>query len=52
VPLYPATALASDRLEILDDGEVLLDFKRPWFDNMSSIELSPLTLIARSRLLS
>jgi hypothetical protein len=36
-----------DRLKVLDSGEVRLDFKRPWSDGTSSIELSPLALIAR-----
>jgi hypothetical protein len=39
--------LANDRLQILDDGDVRLDFKRPWSDGTSWVELPPLTLIAR-----
>jgi hypothetical protein len=39
--------LANDRLKILDDGDVRLDFKRPWSDGTSSIDLEPLALIAR-----
>jgi hypothetical protein len=39
--------LANDRLKILDDGDVRLEFKRPWSDGTSSIELEPLALIAR-----
>jgi hypothetical protein len=39
--------LANDRLRILDDGDVRLDFKRPWSDGTSWVELPPLTLIAR-----
>jgi len=39
--------LANDRLKILDDGKVRLDFKRPWADGTSSVELAPLALIAR-----
>jgi hypothetical protein len=39
--------LANDRLQILDDGDVRLDFKRPWSDGTSSIELAPVALIAR-----
>jgi hypothetical protein len=39
--------LANDRLRILDDGVVRLEFKKPWSDGTSSIELQPLALIAR-----
>jgi hypothetical protein len=39
--------LANDRLHILPDGNVKLKFKRPWSDGTTSIELSPLALIAR-----
>jgi hypothetical protein len=39
--------LANDRLHILPDGNVRLEFKRPWSDGTTSIELSPLALIAR-----
>jgi hypothetical protein len=39
--------LANDRLKILDDGDVRLDFKRPWSNGTSSVELPPLALIAR-----
>jgi hypothetical protein len=39
--------LANDRLKILDNGDVRLEFKRPWSDGTSSIELEPLALIAR-----
>jgi hypothetical protein len=39
--------LANDRLKILDDGAVRLEFKRPWSDGTSSIDLAPLALIAR-----
>ncbi len=39
--------LANDRLEILDDNLVRLQFKKPWSDGTTSIELSPLALIAR-----
>lgn len=39
--------LANDRLSILDDGKVRLEFKRPWSDGTSSVELPPLALIAR-----
>ena len=39
--------LANDRLKILDDGVVRLEFKKPWSDGTSSIELQPLALIAR-----
>ena len=37
----------ADRLRILDDGNVRLEFKRPWSDGTSSIDLAPLALIAR-----
>jgi len=36
-----------EREEILPDGNVKLEFKRPWSDGTTSIELSPLALIAR-----
>ena len=36
-----------DRLCLLPDGAVRLDFKRPWSDGTSSVELEPLALIAR-----
>jgi Putative transposase len=39
--------LANDRLKILDDGDVSLQFKKPWSDGTSSVELAPLALIAR-----
>ena len=39
--------LANDRLKILDDGNVKLDFKKPWSDGTTSVELEPLALIAR-----
>jgi hypothetical protein len=39
--------LANDRLKILDDGNVRLEFKKPWSDGTSSVELEPLALIAR-----
>jgi hypothetical protein len=39
--------LANDRLSILDDGNVRLDFKRPWSNGTSSVQLAPLALIAR-----
>jgi hypothetical protein len=39
--------LANDRLSILEDGNVRLEFKRPWSDGTSSVELPPLALIAR-----
>ena len=40
-------ALANDRLRILDDGNVRLEFKRPWSDGTSSVQIPPLALIAR-----
>jgi len=39
--------LANDRLSLLDDGNVRLDFKKPWSDGTSSVDLPPLALIAR-----
>ena len=39
--------LANERLHILADGNVKLEFKRPWSDGTTSIEISPLALIAR-----
>ena len=39
--------LANDRLKILDDKVVRLEFKKPWSDGTSSVELAPLALIAR-----
>ncbi len=39
--------LANDRLELLGNGDVRLDFKRPWSDGTSGVKLSPLALIAR-----
>ena len=37
----------NDRLHILPDGTVRLDFKKPWSDGTSSVDLPPLALIAR-----
>ena len=39
--------LANDRLKILDDGNVKLEFKKPCSDGTASVEISPLALIAR-----
>jgi hypothetical protein len=39
--------LANDRLSILDEGNVRLDFKRPWSNGTSSVVLAPLALITR-----
>jgi hypothetical protein len=39
--------LANDRLKILDDGNVRLDFKKPWSDGTGSVDLEPLAFIAR-----
>ena len=39
--------LANDRLKLLDDNLVRLEFKKPWSDGTSSVEMSPLALIAR-----
>jgi hypothetical protein len=36
--------LANDRLKILDDNVVRLEFKKPWSDGTSSVEMSPLLL--------
>ena len=41
------TPLANDRLKIVDDEVVRLEFKKPWSDGTSSVELPPLALIAR-----
>jgi Putative transposase len=40
-------SFANDRLQILDDGNVRLDFKKPWSDGTTSVELAPLAFIAR-----
>src|SRR5450759_397946 len=39
--------LANDRLHVLPNGGVKLDFKKPWSDGTSSVEMEPLALIAR-----
>jgi hypothetical protein len=39
--------LANDRVSVLDDGNVRLDFKRAWSDGTSAVELAPLALITR-----
>jgi hypothetical protein len=39
--------LANDRLHILPNGKVKLEFKKPWSDGTSAIELEPLAVIAR-----
>ena len=39
--------LAHERLKILDDGNVRLEFKKAWSDGTSAVELEPLALIAR-----
>jgi len=39
--------LANDRLKILDDGNVRLQFKKPWSDGTASVDLAPLAFIAR-----
>jgi hypothetical protein len=39
--------LANERLSILDDGNVRLEFKRPWSDGTFAVQLEPLALIAR-----
>jgi hypothetical protein len=39
--------LANDRLHILPNGKVNLEFKKPWSDGTNAIELEPLALIAR-----
>ena len=39
--------LANERLTIIDDDHVRLDFKKPWSDGTSAVELAPRALIAR-----
>ena len=39
--------LANDRLHVLSDDQVQLDFKRPWSDGTKSVVMAPLALIAR-----
>jgi hypothetical protein len=39
--------LANDRLHILPEGAVRLDFKKPWSDGTCSVDLEPLAFIAR-----
>ena len=39
--------LANDRLAIIDADHVRLDFKKPWSDGTTSVEIAPLALIAR-----
>jgi hypothetical protein len=39
--------LANDRLPILDDKRVRLEFRKPWSDGTSAVDLEPLALIAR-----
>jgi hypothetical protein len=39
--------LANDRLKLLDDDNVRLEFKKGWSDGTTSVELEPLALIAR-----
>jgi len=39
--------LANDRLHILPDGVVRLDFKKPWSDGTTSVDLAPLAFIGR-----
>jgi hypothetical protein len=39
--------LANDRLKILDDGNVRLEFKKPWSDGTAAVDLEPLAFIAR-----
>jgi hypothetical protein len=39
--------LANERLHILEDGSVALEFKRPWKDGTRSIALEPKALLAR-----
>jgi hypothetical protein len=38
--------LANDRLHILPEGAVRLDFKKPWSDGTASVDLEPLAFIA------
>ena len=37
--------LANDRLKILDDGDVRLELKKPWFDGTTSIEMHVVLLL-------
>jgi hypothetical protein len=39
--------LANERLTIVDDEHMRLNFKKPWSDGTTSVDLSPLALIAR-----
>jgi hypothetical protein len=39
--------LANDRLHILPDQNVQLEFKRPWSDGTSCVQMPPLALLAR-----
>ena len=39
--------LANERLKVLDDGNVRLEFKKAWSDGTRAVELEPLALIAR-----
>jgi hypothetical protein len=39
--------LVNDRLHILPDGAVRLDFKKPWSDGTASVDMEALALIAR-----
>ena len=43
--------LANDRLKLLDDGDVRLDFKKPWSDGTTSVQLQPLAAENRTFLL-
>jgi hypothetical protein len=44
---HQATSGATRTSHILPDGNVKLEFKRPWSDGTTSIEFSRLALIAR-----
>ena len=39
--------LANERLRLLEDGSVTVDFKRPWSDGTRSIGLAPKALLSR-----
>jgi hypothetical protein len=48
LPVAPSQGFhPNDRLHILPDGAVRLDFKKPWSDGTTSVDLPPLALLAR-----
>ncbi|GEM_PF-6828860 len=46
-PAQKRVPLANERLHLLTDGRVTVEFKRPWSDGMRSIGLAPEALISR-----